>query len=157
MYSLLQELARRDGLNIALSGRNEDELYPILLFTRFTFLEPKYSSFMLDIFNMIIGKNGYLFRSAWTTLCLPPADIYGETLQQSKRIARLVRLMKIKMERELEFQRRSFQLLGAIDALLTAATATPRHAPLLPASTSDPSGLNNDNTTSITSGLATQT
>lgn len=56
IYSLLQELARRDGLNIALSGRNEDELYPILLFTRFLILEPKYSSFMLDIFDMIIGR-----------------------------------------------------------------------------------------------------
>ena len=56
VYSLLQELARRDGLSIALSGRNEEELYPILLFTRFSFLEPKYSSFMLDVFDMIIGK-----------------------------------------------------------------------------------------------------
>ena len=56
IYSLLQELARRDGLSIALSGRNEEELYPILLFTRFLFLEPKYSSFMLDVFDMIIGE-----------------------------------------------------------------------------------------------------
>jgi U3 small nucleolar RNA-associated protein 15 len=108
IYSLLQELARRDGLSIALSGRNEEELYPILLFTRFLFLEPKYSSFMLDVFDMII-------------------DIYGETLHQSKTIGRLVRLMKIKMERELEFQKRGFQLLGAIDALLATATATQRH------------------------------
>ena len=57
VYSLLQELARRDGLSIALSGRNEDELYPILLFTRFLLLEPKYASFMLDVFDTIIGKD----------------------------------------------------------------------------------------------------
>ena len=75
IYSLLQELARRDGLNIALSGRNEDELYPILLFTRFSFLEPKYSSFMLDVFNMIIGKNGFL-KSCWTMTTLPPSCRY---------------------------------------------------------------------------------
>ena len=56
IYSVLQELARRDGLNIALSGQNEEELYPVLLFTRFLILEPKYASFMLDIFDMIIGK-----------------------------------------------------------------------------------------------------
>ena len=56
VYSLLQELARRDGLSRALSGRNEQELYPILLFTRFSILEPKYSSFMLDVFDLILGE-----------------------------------------------------------------------------------------------------
>lgn len=65
-------------------------------------------------------------------------------LYQSKRISSLVRLMKIKMEREMEFQRRSFQLLGAIDALLTAATATHRHTPLPPFSISDSSCLDED-------------
>ena len=46
-----------------------------------------------------------------------------------------MRLTKLKIERELEFQRRSFQLLGAIDALLTAAVATQRHTPLLSSTT----------------------
>ena len=56
VHSLLQELARRDGLSVALSGRTEKELYPILLFTRFSILEPKYSSFMLDVFDLILGE-----------------------------------------------------------------------------------------------------
>ena len=60
MFSLLQELARRDGLSTALSGRNEKELYPILLFTRFSILEPKYSSFMLDVFDTILGERCYV-------------------------------------------------------------------------------------------------
>ena len=74
------------------------------------------------------------------------ADIYGETLYQSKRIAHLVKLMKVKMERELEFQKRGFQLLGAIDALLTAATATQRHAPFVPTT---PSYVDNDAVTKL--------
>ena len=152
VYSLLQELARRDGLTGALSGRNEKELYPILLFTRFSILEPKYSSFMLDVFDMILGENlsslasTYLISSPsssssssplppppppppLSSTASPPTDIYGDTLYQSKSISGLLRLVKGKIERELEFQRRGFQLLGAIDALLTAATATNKHTP----------------------------
>ena len=145
VYSLLQELARRDGLSRALSGRNEQELYPILLFTRFSILEPKYSSFMLDVFDLILGemcgaplgtcmrahRHGDTHTHTHThTLTLSHTqDIYGETLYQSKRISGLLRLVKMKIERELAFQRRSFQLLGAIDALLTVAMTTNRHTP----------------------------
>ena len=41
-----------------------------------------------------------------------------------------MRLIKGKMAREIDFQRSGFQLLGAVDALLAASTATQRHAPL---------------------------
>ena len=77
VYSLLQELARRDGLSIALSGRNEKELYPILLFTRFSILEPKFSSFMLDVFDLILGEKFSLSLSVSLrlslSLSLPPS------------------------------------------------------------------------------------
>ena len=56
IYSLFQELARRDGLSIALSGRNEEELRPVLEYLRFQVLQPKYASFMLDILEMVVGE-----------------------------------------------------------------------------------------------------
>ena len=75
------------------------------------------------------------------TVCLPSlvvafsvllrvssTDMYGPLLLQSDRIFKLVDQIKRRLAREREFQRTSFQLLGGIDALLTAATATQRHS-----------------------------
>ena len=55
VYSLLQELARRDGLTIALSGRNEEELYPILKYLSRHMTKPRFIPLLLDVGNMLIG------------------------------------------------------------------------------------------------------
>lgn len=79
VYSLLQELSRRDGLRIAVSGRTEEQLLPLLQYlckyilcqyilsnlyfglNRFM-LNPKYSAFLCDVTSMILGLvyAGYL-------------------------------------------------------------------------------------------------
>lgn len=53
-------------------------------------------------------------------------------LSQSKPTMALFRVLKVKVDREVEFQKHAFQLLGSINTLLTAATAikpsqTPPH------------------------------
>ena len=63
VYSLLQELSRRDGLTIAISGRNEDELYPLLKFLSLNMTQPRYSPLLLAVCDMVTGKtsvNGFL-------------------------------------------------------------------------------------------------
>ena len=60
MYSLLQELARRDGLTTAVSGRNEDELYPLLKFLSVNMTKPRYAPLLLAVGDMITGKVGYI-------------------------------------------------------------------------------------------------
>ena len=56
VYSLLQELARRDGLTIALSGRNEEELYPLLKYLARHMTKPRFASFLLDVGDMVTGE-----------------------------------------------------------------------------------------------------
>ena len=56
--------------------------------------------------------------------------MYGAVLLQSNRCSKLIKLTKMRLGREIEFQKISFQLLGTIDALLTAATATQMHTDL---------------------------
>lgn len=108
-YSLLQELARRDGLNIAISGLNEEEFCPLLKYLCSNVTNPHYAVFLLDICNLVI-------------------DIYGCVTSQSKAVKALFSLLRANVEKELEFQKNAFQLLGAMDLVLT--TATVRHSGL---------------------------
>jgi hypothetical protein len=54
---------------------------------------------------------------------IPPLDIYGRVLSQSKATMVLFKVLKVKIGREVEFQKRAFQMLGAINTLLTAASS----------------------------------
>ena len=56
VYSLFQELARRDGLTIALSGRNEAELRPLLHYLIKFMTLPKYAPLLLDICDIVVGE-----------------------------------------------------------------------------------------------------
>ena len=57
VYSLLQELARRDGLTVALSGRNEEELYPLLKYLSRHMTEPRFAPLLLGIGDMLAGTS----------------------------------------------------------------------------------------------------
>lgn len=107
VYSVLQELARRDGLSIALSGRNEGELYPLLRYLSRSMTLPRFAPLLLGV-------------------CSSVVDIYGSTLPQSPPTRALFRVLKVKLDREVQFQKGAFRLLGMLDTILTAATATQR-------------------------------
>lgn len=55
VYSLLQELARREGLTIALSGLTEDDLYPLLTYLSRNLTQPRFTPLLLDVANLIAG------------------------------------------------------------------------------------------------------
>ncbi len=124
VYSVLQELARRDGMNIALSGLSEDQLYPLLKYLTRNLTEPRFTPLLLDVCNIIAGMSGLSWQPykeyAFTSCVL--ADIYGCTLSQSKTTKTLFRVLKVKVDREVQFQKHAFQLLGSINTLLTVAT-----------------------------------
>ena len=60
VYSLLQELARRDGLTVALSGRSEDELYPLLKYLSVNMTKPRYTSLLLSICDIVAGEGSLI-------------------------------------------------------------------------------------------------
>ncbi len=47
-------------------------------------------------------------------------------LSYSKPIAALFHIIKVKVDREVEFQKQAFQLLGTLDTILTASMAMQR-------------------------------
>ena len=56
VYSLLQELARREGLRVALAGLNEDELEPLLKYLGHQLSRPQCASFLLDVAHIVAGE-----------------------------------------------------------------------------------------------------
>lgn len=139
VYSLFQELARRDGLSIALSGRNEEELYPILKYLSRHMTKPRYTPLLLDVGNMLTGDNWLCaFKYIFAQQCFTPlrywlhckllysVDIYCGMLSHSKTVAALFHVIKVKVDREVEFQKQAFQLLGTLDTILTVTMATQR-------------------------------
>lgn len=57
--SLIEELVHRDGLRIALKGRDEHTLYPILNFLDKNMLNPRYSVILVSVFEMILGNSSH--------------------------------------------------------------------------------------------------
>lgn len=53
-------------------------------------------------------------------------DIYGGVMSASKGTQALFRVLKVKIDREVQFQKHAFELLGALDTILTATMATER-------------------------------
>ena len=56
VYSVLQELARRDGLTIALAGLNAEELEPLLSYLARHLTQPLFTPLLIDVCNIITGK-----------------------------------------------------------------------------------------------------
>lgn len=56
IVSLIEELIHRDGLRIALKGRDENTLVPILNFLDKNMLNPRYSVILVNVFEMVLGE-----------------------------------------------------------------------------------------------------
>ena len=57
-----------------------------------------------------------------------PIDIYGTTLSMSDITKKRFTALKYRIDQEVLFQKEAFKLLGSLDTILTAATATQRHS-----------------------------
>lgn len=53
--SLIQELILRDALAIAIAGRDETSLAPLIKFVNTWITDPKYTSLMIDVSQVILG------------------------------------------------------------------------------------------------------
>ncbi|XP_065834126.1 U3 small nucleolar RNA-associated protein 15 homolog [Oscarella lobularis] len=102
--SLLREMMLRDGLEIALGGRDEESLEPILLFLIRYLVNPLYSQILCDVFSVLL-------------------DMYSDVVGVSERIDSLFAKLKQKIGIELRFHSDIFQLLGTMEMIFAANPA----------------------------------
>eukprot|EP00003_Mantamonas_plastica_P014204 TRINITY_DN2463_c0_g1_i4.p1 TRINITY_DN2463_c0_g1~~TRINITY_DN2463_c0_g1_i4.p1 ORF type:complete len:490 (+),score=199.21 TRINITY_DN2463_c0_g1_i4:365-1834(+) len=103
IVSVIEELIRRDGLRIALSGRDETALEPLMVFLLKHVNNPRYSSLLIDVCNMVF-------------------DIYSGVLGQSMVIDDLFTKLQTKLKHELRIQRELQELNGMLDMLMAASS-----------------------------------
>jgi U3 small nucleolar RNA-associated protein 15 len=103
VITVLEELSRRHGLTIALSGRDETTLEPILSFTVKYISHMRYADIVVPVAHKII-------------------DMYDSILGQSTRIDELFLSLHKHVIQELDFQKDAQRVMGAIDCIINLAT-----------------------------------
>ena len=103
VYVVLEELAKRRGLERALSNRDEQELEPIVSFTLRYITQPKYAQLLLNVCNK---------------LC----DIYGSVLGQSSLVDDLFEKIRCEVRREVRTQQSILGVLGQIETVINVAS-----------------------------------
>lgn len=99
VVSLLHELVQREGLQIALSGRDDQALKPVLEFVCKNIANPRYTALLVAVSDVIL-------------------DIYAPSMGQSPLIDDLFVKLKQRVKMELDFQEKLFQTLGAMETIL---------------------------------------
>tara|TARA_R110002050_G_scaffold159446_5_gene288893 strand:+ start:444 stop:1409 length:966 start_codon:yes stop_codon:yes gene_type:complete len=100
--SLCAELMHRNTLKNAISGRSAVELEPLLRLVLKNLINPRYSSVLLHVANLLL-------------------DVYGEVLGQSVEIDQLFIDMAEKVQAEVAVQKELMSLAGAADIVVNAA------------------------------------
>jgi len=98
-FSLIQELVHRDGLRIALAGRDDVLLEPVLQLLVKNVTDPRFGELAMSVATVVI-------------------EMYTPVLGQSPIIDALFVRLRKKVEEELRFQKKLLQVKGALDMIL---------------------------------------
>lgn len=99
VLSLMKELLRRNSLKLALSGRDEADLLPLLRFIARFVRNPRFARFINRVFALLL-------------------DIYSPVVGQSKEAELLLLEIQTKMHAELHLQSEILKLMGVLDLYL---------------------------------------
>ena len=105
VITVLEELCFRSGLTIALSGRDEAALEPLLSFIARYVAHPRYSPLLVQIAHKLL-------------------DIYGGVLGRSDGIDELFFKLQRQVRSETNFQKQIMRALGSVDCVIQASIAS---------------------------------
>ncbi|KAJ7700141.1 WD40-repeat-containing domain protein [Mycena rosella] len=103
-FSLIQELIHRDGLRIALAGRDDVLLEPVLRLLVKYITDPRFGEMVCDVAGMVI-------------------EMYTPVLGQSPLIDSLFLRLRKKVSAEIRFQKELLKTKGALDMVLATAAS----------------------------------
>jgi U3 small nucleolar RNA-associated protein 15 len=96
--SLIQELILRDALTIAIAGRDETSLAPLIKFVNTWITDPKYMSLMLDVAQVIV-------------------ELYAPVIGQSSDITKLINTLHQKVKDEISIQKEIAKIIGSVEMI----------------------------------------
>lgn len=102
VVTVLEELSRRSGLAIALSGRDEETLEPLMAFVARYTNHPKYSKLVIQVVHKIL-------------------DLYAGVLGRSDVIDELFSKLQRQVKAEVSFQQDIMRVVGSLDGIISAS------------------------------------
>mmetsp|Transcript_14279 Transcript_14279/g.53761 ORF Transcript_14279/g.53761 Transcript_14279/m.53761 type:complete len:501 (-) Transcript_14279:56-1558(-) len=102
IISVLKELKMRRGLRIAIGGRTDEALEPLLSFLVANITNPRYAPLLLEVTNSVL-------------------DIYGDVAGSSMLVDELLERLHKVVRQEIRGQSRALELMGALEAITTAS------------------------------------
>ena len=115
VVSVVEELVQRNGLRIALQGRDQQTLQPVIAFLARQITSPPFAPTLIGLANLLL-------------------DMYAPVIGQSAAIDELFVKLRNTLEAEMKLQAELAQLLGAMDVLLAGAIVGPPTAAAPPPS-----------------------
>ncbi|RIB22952.1 WD40-repeat-containing domain protein [Gigaspora rosea] len=103
--SLLQELIRRDALRQAIVGRDDLSLEPLVKFLIRWINEPRYTSILVDVGNVII-------------------DVYSSVIYKSPLIEKLIVNLHSKVKTEMNLQKEIAKIIGSLEMVAKGSLLT---------------------------------
>lgn len=107
VVTVLEELCRRNGLTIALSGRDEITLEPIVSFVGRYFNHPRYASIVVQVAHKLI-------------------DIYASIVGFSEIIDELFAKLRREVHSEVAFQKDAMRIIGSIECITNVSSLVKR-------------------------------
>jgi U3 small nucleolar RNA-associated protein 15 len=104
VVTVMEELCRRNGLTIALSGRDETSLEPLLSFAAKYVSHPRYSKLVSQVTQVIL-------------------DIYAPIIGQSDAIDELFVKLHQQVKLEVTFQRQANKVMNALDGVINMSSS----------------------------------
>lgn len=102
VITVFEELCRRSGLTIALSGREDVSLEPIVSFCARYINNPRYSRVLIQVTHKVL-------------------DLYANVLGHSDAIDQLFMKLQKQVKVEVQFQREIMRVMGSLDGIISAA------------------------------------
>lgn len=106
VVTILEELNRRSGLTIALTGRDESTLEPLLSFAARYVSHPRYARLIVVVAHKVL-------------------DLYACVLGHSDSIDELFLKLHRQVKSEVGFQRQVMRVMGSLDAIVNASIMPP--------------------------------
>jgi U3 small nucleolar RNA-associated protein 15 len=104
IVSMLQELENRDGLEIAIAGRDEASLITLLSFLKDNITHPLYSPYLIKICHLVL-------------------DVYSYVIGRSPVVEHMLNVINNSIKRELAVQSKLLPLMGTLEFIINSSIA----------------------------------
>lgn len=98
--------------------RSDKELEPLISFVTFYITDPNYTSILVVVASLVMGRNEFLFILSFSHF----VDLYADQVGKSSLIDSQLMRLKQCLDKEIEMQKNVFSVMGMVDSIVSNST-----------------------------------